>query len=221
MRLALWLLGCVACSEAPQYTPPESNGALAGVVTIDPAAGSRTIAMTPAHEGDRVYVVLQGTDAHVNYIVAGSDNVSLLSAFATDACPHQWAWTWISAGVAAGTDSITINADSGAPYAGYALVFSGLSPDFPVVIGETEQWADGSAGDAFAPSLPAARGNVMVGAVATCGSAQPVLSSSAFTGMPPINHIDVAYAITAGPQQAGATWRVDDQPWGTYSIVLH
>lgn len=230
MRLALWLLGCAACSDAPQYTPPSdapqytpptSNGALAGVVTIAPASGSRTIPMTPTHEGDRVYVLLTGTDANVNDIVAGADRVSLLSALSTGPCPGQWAWMWLSRGVAAGNDSITITADRGAPYAGYALVFSGLSPDIALGIGETEQWAYGSAGDASAPPLPVAQGNVMLSTVATCGSAQPVLSSSVFAGMPPINGIDVAYAITQGPQQAGATWSVDGQEWGTYSLVLH
>jgi hypothetical protein len=202
--------------------PSPSNGQVASIVPIAAASGTRTIAITPTHEGDRFYVLLTGTDsAFINNIVAGATPVDLAIDLSSGVCEHQWAWTWLSPGAAPGTDSIVVNADAGAAYAGYALVFSGLSPEIDLGIGEGEAFADGSTGDAIAPPLPTAQGNVMVSAVATCGSSQPDLLASEFAGMPPINGVAVAYAIANGAKQTDATWQVHGQEWQTYSLVLH
>jgi hypothetical protein len=225
MRSALWLVACAACSQTSEPLPPASNGALASVVAIEPTTGSQSIPITPTAQGDRLYVLLIGNNGgYVHDMSAGDTRVYLAMAglVVGDCEGSHWAWSWISSSVSAGTSSIAISADAGASYAGYAMVFSGLSPDIGLVLGRTEDFASGSGGDASAPPLPAGPGNIMLSAVGTCGAAQPELvSSSGFTGMPPVNGVALAYSITEGPRQAGATWHVDGPHWGAHSLVLH
>jgi hypothetical protein len=225
MRSIVWLVACAACSQPSEPLPPASHGALASAVMIEPTTGSQTISITPTEEGDRLYVLLIGSyGGNVHAISAGETVVypAMAGLMIGDCEGPHWAWSWISSSLSAGTRSIAITADAGATYAGYALVFSGLSPDIALVIGRTEEFANGTGSVAAAPPLPAGPGNIMLSAVGTCGSTPPELAtSSGFTGMPPIDGLGLAYAITEGPEQTGATWHVDGPAWGAHSLVLH
>lgn len=230
MRPVLLMAVCAACGQhggddtdelldAP--VPMSSVGAFESATVIGKTTGSVTVAIPPTKSGDKLVVILKGTGSGPSGpVTAGRTSLALaIGAMIPEAC-EGWAWAWLSSALPEGIDSIGINVPPQASVAGYALVFSGLSP----TVYHPQAWDfgfnRGSTSNAIGPSLLSRSRNVLVSAVGTCGSVGDLVPTSPFIELPSVDGVTVAYYIPTEPGTYGAEWNFIDADWVVASLVL-
>jgi hypothetical protein len=208
MRGMFAVAACAACAtEAPvpidPPQPPSSNGRFVSATTIETTVGPTTVSIPATSEGDQIYILLTGDAEPVHQVLAGPHNVSLeLGAIMPDGC-DRWAWTWKSADVSAGIESLQVIVSATAAFSGHALVFGGLYEDG---FNQQSEFRRASSAPATAPAMRAGAGNVVLSFVGTCGSVGELVEPTVFTTLPGHDGIDIAYLIPTEPGEYGAEW---------------